>query len=262
MCCFDVPQIGCLAFEYATRSLSDAPAVFRLISEVPLRPLTGTDPAYPCRSPPSVALPAQIVLAIASTLSYVDMFSIIMLNYSIAQISIWIWSNSLYNSREIKPTLPKSLFNNYYSTNQFKSNQINCWFLVRGRAENRRTRRKTSHSRVENQQTRSTYDGECGNRARPHWWKASALTRQTLAPGWLSRLMAPTLTFTLARTPGLPLCGLFSSGVASFGIVSRFRRLFHRSTYQSSGLHVIAMVFYDLICWALQCPRVPGAKKD
>ena len=38
------------------------------------------------------------------------------------------------------------------------------WFLVRG--ENRSTRGKTSHSRVENQQTQSTYDGECGNRTR------------------------------------------------------------------------------------------------
>ena len=45
-----------------------------------------------------------------------------------------------------------------------KSNQIKCWFLMRG--ENRSTRGKTSHSRVENQQTRSTYDGECGNRTR------------------------------------------------------------------------------------------------
>ena len=32
----------------------------------------------------------------------------------------------------------------------YKSNQIKCWFLVRG--ENRSTRGKTSHSRVENQQ--------------------------------------------------------------------------------------------------------------
>ena len=41
-----------------------------------------------------------------------------------------------------------------FSTNKIKSNQIKCWFLVRG--ENRSTRGKTSHSRVENQQTQST----------------------------------------------------------------------------------------------------------
>ena len=45
-----------------------------------------------------------------------------------------------------------------------KLNQIKCWFLERG--ENRSTRRKTSRSRVENQQTQPTYDAECGNRTR------------------------------------------------------------------------------------------------
>ena len=45
-----------------------------------------------------------------------------------------------------------------------KSNQIKCWFLRRG--ENRRTRRKTSRSRVENQQTQSTYDAGSRNRTR------------------------------------------------------------------------------------------------
>ena len=43
-------------------------------------------------------------------------------------------------------------------------NQIKCWFLRRG--ENRSTLRKTSRSRVENQQTQPTYDAECGNRTR------------------------------------------------------------------------------------------------
>ena len=38
-----------------------------------------------------------------------------------------------------------------------------CWFLRRG--ENRRTRRKTSRSKEENQQqTQTTYDAESGNR--------------------------------------------------------------------------------------------------
>ena len=61
---------------------------------------------------------------------------------------------------EIKSTLPKSLFyNNYYS--QIKSNQIKCWFLMRG--ENQSTQGKTSHGRVEDQQTQSTHDTKCGN---------------------------------------------------------------------------------------------------
>ena len=42
-----------------------------------------------------------------------------------------------------------------------KSNQIKCWFL--GRGDNESTRRKTSWSRVENQQTQPTYDAGFGN---------------------------------------------------------------------------------------------------
>ena len=41
-----------------------------------------------------------------------------------------------------------------HKSNQIKSNQIKCWFLRRG--ENRSIRRKTSRSRVENQQTQPT----------------------------------------------------------------------------------------------------------
>ena len=59
---------------------------------------------------------------------------------------------------EIKSTLPKSFLQSLFT------NQMKCWFLMRG--ENRSTRGKTSHSRVENQQTQSTYDIRCGNRTR------------------------------------------------------------------------------------------------
>ena len=38
---------------------------------------------------------------------------------------------------------------------------IKCWFLMRG--ENWSTQGKISQSRVENQQTQSRYDVECGN---------------------------------------------------------------------------------------------------
>ena len=50
------------------------------------------------------------------------------------------------------------------STNWGDCNKIKCWFLRRG--ENQSTQRKTSRSRVENQQTQPTYDAECGNRTR------------------------------------------------------------------------------------------------
>ena len=52
--------------------------------------------------------------------------------------------------------------NQINQTNQI--NQVKCWFLKRG--ENRSTRRKTSRSRVENQQTQPTYDAGSGNRTR------------------------------------------------------------------------------------------------
>ena len=68
---------------------------------------------------------------------------------------------------------------NQINLTQHKSNQIKFWFLRRG--ENRSTRRKTSRSRVENQQTQPTYDAESGNR-----------TRATLVGGECSDT-APTL---------------------------------------------------------------------
>ena len=62
---------------------------------------------------------------------------------------------------------------------EIKSTQIKCWFQRRG--ENWSTRRKTSRSKVENQQTQPTYDAEPGNR-----------TRATLVGGECSDT-APTL---------------------------------------------------------------------
>ena len=64
-------------------------------------------------------------------------------------------------------------------SNQHKSNQLKCWFLVRG--ENRSTRRKTSRSRGENQQTQPTYDVRSENR-----------TRATMAEGPCSHHCANT----------------------------------------------------------------------
>ena len=49
-------------------------------------------------------------------------------------------------------------------TLSYRDYQIKCWFLRRG--ENRIARRKTSQSRVENQQTQPTYDARSGNRIR------------------------------------------------------------------------------------------------
>ena len=52
-----------------------------------------------------------------------------------------------------------------------------CWFLRRG--EDRRTRRKTSRSRVENQQQIKLNPHMTpgpGIEPRTHWWEASSLT--------------------------------------------------------------------------------------
>ena len=72
-----------------------------------------------------------------------------------------------------------------------KSNQIKCWFLRRG--ENRSSRRKTSRSRVENQQTQPTYDAGSGNRTRDtlvegersHHYTNPAPLKQKFPPLWI-----------------------------------------------------------------------------
>ena len=81
-------------------------------------------------------------------------------------------------------------FTNYtFCRNKFKSNQIKCWFWRRG--ENRSTWRKTSRSRVENQQTQPTYmyDAESGNRTRATLVGGECCTTaRTLLPlvsGWM-----------------------------------------------------------------------------
>ena len=82
-----------------------------------------------------------------------------MFNICIAQIGIWISSNALYNSRRNQINIAQITIWQLLFTNQIKSS---VGFLMRG--ENRSTRGKTSHGRVENQQTQSTYDTRCGNR--------------------------------------------------------------------------------------------------
>ena len=74
-------------------------------------------------------------------------------------IRIWIWSNALYNSRGNQINIAQIFILQLLFTNQIK-----CWFLMRG--ENWSTRGKFSHGRVENQQTQYTYDTGCGNRTR------------------------------------------------------------------------------------------------
>ena len=55
-----------------------------------------------------------------------------------------------------------------------KSNQLKCWYLVRG--ENQRTRGKASRSNPH-------LTSDPGIEPRPHWWKTSALTTApTLLP--------------------------------------------------------------------------------
>ena len=99
-----------------------------------------------------------------------------MFNISIVQISIWIWSNALYNSRGNQINIAQ-----IFILQSVFTNQIKCWFLMRG--ENRSTQGKTSHDRVENQQIQSTYDTGCENR-----------TRTTLVEGNCSHHLANTAT--------------------------------------------------------------------
>ena len=100
-----------------------------------------------------------------------------------------VYNNTLfvqYHEQEIPEVIPiegipfvNQSKSNQINLTQHKSNQIKFWFLRRG--ENRSTRRKTSRSRVQNQQTQPTFDAESGNR-----------TRATLVGGERSDI-APTL---------------------------------------------------------------------
>ena len=56
------------------------------------------------------------------------------------------FSNALYNSRGNQINIAQIII---FTIIIHKSNQVKCWFLMRG--ENRSTQGKTSHSRVENQ---------------------------------------------------------------------------------------------------------------
>ena len=76
--------------------------------------------------------------------------------------------------------------------------------LVFRRGENRSTRRKTSRSRVENQQQiQPTYDAGSGIEPRPHWWEASALTT---APSLLRVLIVILMSlFSISQLLQLPI---------------------------------------------------------
>ena len=101
------------------------------------------------------------------------------IQYSLLRTPHKGFSVTIYNSRGNQIEIAQIAIYNCFL--QIKSNQIKCWFLERG--ENRSTRGKTSHSRVENQQTQSTFDAECGNRTRATLVEASALTTTpTLQP--------------------------------------------------------------------------------
>ena len=63
---------------------------------------------------------------------------------------------------------------NQNESQQIKSKQNYCHFLVRG--ESQSTLGKTSQTRAENQQTQPMYSVKDGIEPGPHWWKASALT--------------------------------------------------------------------------------------
>ena len=63
---------------------------------------------------------------------------------------------------------------NQTESQQIKSKQNYCYFLVRG--ESRSTLGKTSQSRAENKQTQPIYSVKDGIEPGTYWWKASART--------------------------------------------------------------------------------------
>ena len=134
--------------------------------------------------------------------------------------------------------------------NQIKSNQIKCWFLRRG--ENRSSRRKTSWSRVENQQTQPTYDAGSGNR-----------TRNTLVEGERSHHCAnPALKHSFPIPPvgvkiGRGECSMFVSSTLleywRFFSFSCRRYICCGSRFQRSGDKT-----WHQKGWSLGLPKVTG----
>ena len=96
---------------------------------------------------------------------------------------------------------------NLYFTILF-TNQIKCWFLMRG--EKRTTQGKTSHGRVgvENQQTQSTYDTGCGNQ-----------TGATLVEGKCSHHQANVATYSIYCLSHVRLC-LFICKFVKEGVIT------------------------------------------
>ena len=81
---------------------------------------------------------------------------------SVWQANVPTYFNPICQRQKICSSTTKNrLVCGSHKSNQPQSNQIKCWFL--GRGENQSNRRKTSRSRVENQQTRPTCDTESGN---------------------------------------------------------------------------------------------------
>ena len=96
---------------------------------------------------------------------------------------------------------------------EIKSNQINtiqfrCWFLVRG--ENRSTRGKTSRSRVENQETQSTYDIRSGNRTQATWME-----------GKCSHHCANTATYYSQASHSIDYCPLMNRQITARVLLDR-----------------------------------------
>ena len=103
---------------------------------------------------------------------------IIMFNISIAQISIWTWSNALYNSRGNQINIAQSTILQLLFTNQIKPNVGFWWEGKTGVPWEKPLMTEWRTNKLNAHMTPSA-EIEPG----PHWWKASALTtRPTLPP--------------------------------------------------------------------------------
>ena len=108
------------------------------------------------------------------------------------------------------------------------------------RGENRSTRRKTSRSRVENQQTQPTYDADSGNRTRATLVGGE---RSTTAPTLLPRTLLGPDVINSARSR-LPILGRATEQVRLWqGIENRgFYQIhfFFRKIFQMTNRFLLA----------------------
>ena len=160
-----------------------------------------------------------------------------MFNISIAQISLWTWSNALYNSRGNQINIAQITILQLLSTNQM------LVFEERGKLEYL-GKNLSWQSRGPTNSIHMTLSVEI--KPGPHWWKASALTtRPTLPPQTWSDMyrMVPYMTHetTNVLQPSISSNGSHCQGVfqCQYQTLGQSMEAVHWSMWRQDLGHIV-----------------------